>query len=454
MSLLPATGLEDHSDGSGNINSIVNGNWDILESWADICYGLTASQATTVITSSAPVFIADMVGASVLFADGTVATITVFTDSQHVTVTPSQTVSSQAFKVYRSDQSPYTLLARGLTKVVRYVAGDDGKILCWDNTLLRYKLITRPSFGVTAGNILFGGGGGADSTSSNDLNFDNTNKILAVNGGATFAGTFYGGVTAVAASTGSTTIDGKLGNVYNVTLSANTTIDLSNIKTGAEYVFVIRQDGTGSRTLAWAAKFKFPNGTGQAPYSAANAITVYYAQVISSTEINLFAAKDFFEKSGGTITGATTFSSTVQCNGAVTVSANLTVNSGGVTSIGDLTLSGKVNGIKVYRALLTQTGTSDPTATVLENSLGGTLVWTRSSAGTYVATLTGAFPSAKAHLLIGSIQGGTSFEKAKLTRTSADALSLVTKNIDLTIPSATATDAMLVETAVEIRVYP
>ena len=32
---------------------------------------------------------------------------------------------------------------------------------------------------------------------------------------------------------------------------------------------------------------------------------------------------------------------------------------------------------KVYRALLSQTGTAAPTATVLENTLGGTVVWTR-----------------------------------------------------------------------------
>ena len=46
---------------------------------------------------------------------------------------------------------------------------------------------------------------------------------------------------------------------------------------------------------------------------------------------------------------------------------------------------------KVYRALLTQTGTSAPTAIVLENTLGGTPVWSRGTAGVYELTLTGAF---------------------------------------------------------------
>jgi hypothetical protein len=46
---------------------------------------------------------------------------------------------------------------------------------------------------------------------------------------------------------------------------------------------------------------------------------------------------------------------------------------------------------KVYTALLTQTGTTAPVAKVLENTLGGTLVWTRNGDGQYVATLAGAF---------------------------------------------------------------
>lgn len=49
----------------------------------------------------------------------------------------------------------------------------------------------------------------------------------------------------------------------------------------------------------------------------------------------------------------------------------------------------------VYTALLTQTGTSAPVATVLENTLGGTVVWTRESAANYIGTLAGAFPNNK-----------------------------------------------------------
>lgn len=50
---------------------------------------------------------------------------------------------------------------------------------------------------------------------------------------------------------------------------------------------------------------------------------------------------------------------------------------------------------EVYTALLTQSGTSAPTATVLENTLGGTVVWTRNYAGNYSATLSGVFTTNK-----------------------------------------------------------
>ena len=52
-----------------------------------------------------------------------------------------------------------------------------------------------------------------------------------------------------------------------------------------------------------------------------------------------------------------------------------------------------LNGVsyKVYVALVSQEGTSAPTAIILQNTLGGTPVWSRDSAGTYDLTLSSAF---------------------------------------------------------------
>ena len=49
----------------------------------------------------------------------------------------------------------------------------------------------------------------------------------------------------------------------------------------------------------------------------------------------------------------------------------------------------------VYTALLTQSGTDAPVAIVLQNTLGGEVVWSRADAGWYNATLTGAFTENK-----------------------------------------------------------
>ena len=54
---------------------------------------------------------------------------------------------------------------------------------------------------------------------------------------------------------------------------------------------------------------------------------------------------------------------------------------------------------KIYRALLAQSGTSAPVATILENTLGGVPVWSRSAMGDYLLTLAGAFPAGKTLIL-------------------------------------------------------
>ena len=53
---------------------------------------------------------------------------------------------------------------------------------------------------------------------------------------------------------------------------------------------------------------------------------------------------------------------------------------------------------KVYSALLSQSGTSNPTATVLENTIGN-IVWARADIGRYSGTLTGAFTADKTFIL-------------------------------------------------------
>lgn len=60
------------------------------------------------------------------------------------------------------------------------------------------------------------------------------------------------------------------------------------------------------------------------------------------------------------------------------------------------------SGTKYYTALLNQTGTNAPVATVLQNTLTGTPVWTRTGQGEYLCTLAGQFTLNKTLITIGS----------------------------------------------------
>lgn len=91
---------------------------------------------------------------------------------------------------------------------------------------------------------------------------------------------------------------------------------------------------------------------------------------------------------------------------------------------------------QVYTALISQSGTSAPTETELENTLGSNITWARTGAGTYTGTLTGAFTSGKTALFFpGNVMD--------MVRTSADVITITS-----------AGDGAITSRAIEIRVYP
>jgi hypothetical protein len=78
--------------------------------------------------------------------------------------------------------------------------------------------------------------------------------------------------------------------------------------------------------------------------------------------------------------------------------------------VSNLTVTGSINGDVVvnsakYIATISQSGTSDPTVTVLENTIGD-IVWTRTTNGDYRGTLTGAFPIDKTYLMLSNTNTG------------------------------------------------
>jgi hypothetical protein len=108
---------------------------------------------------------------------------------------------------------------------------------------------------------------------------------------------------------------------------------------------------------------------------------------------------------------------------------------------------------KVYSALLSQSGTDAPTATVLENTIGD-IVWSRTGVGDYKGTLADAFTANKTW-----IQLATIFGISAIYRNDANEIEIFTEGQVVTsgspdVYSFPAADAQLYETAIEIRVYP
>lgn len=102
--------------------------------------------------------------------------------------------------------------------------------------------------------------------------------------------------------------------------------------------------------------------------------------------------------------------------------------------------------VKVYAALLTQSGTDAPTATVVQNTLGGEVVWTYSNDGTYIGTLAGAFPEGKVSQWSGLSGAGDNAERMySVRRNDSD---------DELIVYSMSGDGRLNDNYVEILVYP
>lgn len=84
------------------------------------------------------------------------------------------------------------------------------------------------------------------------------------------------------------TTDCSSGNVFTVTLGGNRTLGApSNQAAGATYIWKFTQDGTGGRTLAFNAVFKFPGGVDPTLTTSAGAVDIVSAL---SDGTNLYCA--------------------------------------------------------------------------------------------------------------------------------------------------------------------
>jgi hypothetical protein len=68
-------------------------------------------------------------------------------------------------------------------------------------------------------------------------------------------------------------VDAELSNNFRVTLGGNRTLDNpTNLAGGMVLNFRIKQDGTGSRTMAYGSKYRFSGGTAPTLTTAADAV--------------------------------------------------------------------------------------------------------------------------------------------------------------------------------------
>lgn len=109
--------------------------------------------------------------------------------------------------------------------------------------------------------------------------------------------------------------------------------------------------------------------------------------------------------------------------------------------------SGLPAGAKVYRALLTQSGTDAPTVIELQNSIGD-INWVRLDVGSYEGQLAGAFTFQKTFALINPILGADVTDIASISLNTVDAITITTGQ------APALADGVLNTTAVEIIVYP
>ena len=142
-------------------------------------------------------------------------------------------------------------------------------------------------------------------------------------------------------------------------------------------------------------------------------------------------------------------------NGVDKVQVNGTISASPATTANQVPTWGQVQAMvkpyKVYTALLSQTGTNAPTATVLENTLGGAIVWTRNATGTYYGTLNSAFPIQNK---IALFQGGDMWnilplEIIRVQWLNSNTIQILTQQAT----DGTLVDNSLATTSIEIRVY-
>lgn len=109
------------------------------------------------------------------------------------------------------------------------------------------------------------------------------------------------------------------------------------------------------------------------------------------------------------------------------------------------------NPYKVYSALLTQTGTNAPVATVLENTFGFVPIWQRDSSGVYFINNTSFFDINKTLIFV--TRNANNFDIAAYANDYDNVWIEVSQIIQVSPLNVSPIENVLNNTSIEIRVY-
>jgi len=110
--------------------------------------------------------------------------------------------------------------------------------------------------GLTSGRVPYASTGGLLADSSG-MTYDGTNFTSQIKKYTEYT-------TTDSAVTTNKAIDLSTGNIFNFTLTGNTAFTITNPPASGvafSFMVILKQDGTGSRTVTWPAAVKFPNAT-------------------------------------------------------------------------------------------------------------------------------------------------------------------------------------------------
>ncbi len=233
-----------------------------------------------------------------------------------------------------------------------------------------------------------------------------------------------------------------IGNGTNYTLgtiTAGTGINVTN----ASGSITVANTGVTSVGLALPNIFTVSNS----PVTTTGTLT---GTLASETANTIFAAPN---GSAGTPTFRALVNADLPSSGVTAGTYNnVTVNSQGVATGGSNISYLTALPYTEYDATLTQSGTSAPTATVVYNNTGGTITWTRSSTGTYKATISGAtFTTGSTVALISNNYTSSTLG---INTTALTSTTVITIN-SLTYSSfnMSLTDGVLNNTSIKIQIF-